>query len=187
MLFGCITRLDPRNDPRIRWGSSSLKGKAQFGVVEPIEKAQSLLRCMQQKINNGITVTAAADCIPPNWPVSFYLSPWKNAPSGDAASPQNSDCLSEFWAFFWEIRLSMLFWVAGRYFLRRLVACIWYMISWYTKLKLNTSDLLCVTDLSQETAINANDIVSTLQALGMLKYWKGKHLVLKKQVLITLY
>ena len=37
-------------------------------------------------------------------------------------------------------------------------------------------------DLSQETAINANDIVSTLQALGMLKYWKGKHLVLKKQV-----
>jgi len=42
--------------------------------------------------------------------------------------------------------------------------------------------LLLWTDLSQETAINANDIVSTLQALGMLKYWKGKHLVLKKQV-----
>lgn len=39
-------------------------------------------------------------------------------------------------------------------------------------------------DVSQETAINANDIVSTLQALGMLKYWKGKHLVLKKQVFI---
>lgn len=38
------------------------------------------------------------------------------------------------------------------------------------------------TDLSQETAINAYDIVSTLQALGMLKYWKGKHLVLLKQV-----
>lgn len=37
-------------------------------------------------------------------------------------------------------------------------------------------------DVSQETAINANDIVSTLQALGMLKYWKGKHLVLKRQV-----
>ena len=30
--------------------------------------------------------------------------------------------------------------------------------------------------------MNANDIVSTLQALGILKYWKGKHLVLKKQV-----
>ena len=37
-------------------------------------------------------------------------------------------------------------------------------------------------DVSQETAINANDIVSTLQSLGMLKYWKGKHLVLKRQV-----
>lgn len=42
-------------------------------------------------------------------------------------------------------------------------------------------------DLSQETAINANDIVSTLQALGMLKYWKGKHLVLKKQVFLIVY
>ena len=41
-------------------------------------------------------------------------------------------------------------------------------------------------DVSQETAINANDIVSTLQALGMLKYWKGKHLVLKRQVCITI-
>ena len=38
------------------------------------------------------------------------------------------------------------------------------------------------SDLSQETAINANDVVSTLQSLGMLKYWKGKHLVLKRQV-----
>ena len=45
--------------------------------------------------------------------------------------------------------------------------------------------LLCFfTDVSNETAINANDIVSTLQALGMLKYWKGKHLVLKRQVMI---
>lgn len=43
---------------------------------------------------------------------------------------------------------------------------------------------ICIKDVSQETAINANDIVSTLQALGMLKYWKGKHLVLKKQDLI---
>ena len=41
-------------------------------------------------------------------------------------------------------------------------------------------------DLSQETAVNANDIVSTLQSLGMLKYWKGKHLVLKRQVSLTL-
>ena len=30
-------------------------------------------------------------------------------------------------------------------------------------------------------AINSYDIVSTLQALGMMKYWKGKHIILKKQ------
>lgn len=34
----------------------------------------------------------------------------------------------------------------------------------------------------QEMAINSYDIVSTLQALGMMKYWKGKHIILKKQV-----
>lgn len=36
--------------------------------------------------------------------------------------------------------------------------------------------------LPQEMAIYSYDIVSTLQALGMMKYWKGKHIVLKKQV-----
>lgn len=36
--------------------------------------------------------------------------------------------------------------------------------------------------MSQEMAINAYDIVSTLQALGMMKYWKGKHIILKRQV-----
>lgn len=35
-------------------------------------------------------------------------------------------------------------------------------------------------------AINSYDIVSTLQALGMMKYWKGKHIILKKQVSTTL-
>lgn len=41
---------------------------------------------------------------------------------------------------------------------------------------------LYVSDMSQEMAINAYDIVSTLQALGMMKYWKGKHIILKRQV-----
>lgn len=40
---------------------------------------------------------------------------------------------------------------------------------------------ISIRDLSHETAINAYDIVSTLQALSMLKYWKGKHVVLKKK------
>lgn len=41
---------------------------------------------------------------------------------------------------------------------------------------------LCCAEISQETAVNPVDIVSTLQSLQMLKYWKGKHLVLKRQV-----
>lgn len=43
-----------------------------------------------------------------------------------------------------------------------------------------------VSEISQETAVNPVDIVSTLQALQMLKYWKGKHLVLKRQVKCSL-
>lgn len=41
---------------------------------------------------------------------------------------------------------------------------------------------ISIKDLSQETAVSAYDIVSTLQSLGMLKYWKGKHLVLRNYV-----
>lgn len=40
----------------------------------------------------------------------------------------------------------------------------------------------CFSDISKEMAIDSYDIVSTLQALGMMKYWKGKHIILKKQV-----
>jgi len=43
---------------------------------------------------------------------------------------------------------------------------------------------ISIKDLSTDTAINPNDIVSTFQALGMLKYWKGRHLVLKRQDLL---
>ncbi|XP_062504259.1 histone acetyltransferase KAT7-like [Corticium candelabrum] len=38
---------------------------------------------------------------------------------------------------------------------------------------------ISVKDLSSETAICQYDIISTLQSLGMLKYWKGKHIVLR--------
>ena len=34
------------------------------------------------------------------------------------------------------------------------------------------------TDISQQTGINPADLVSTLQLMGILKYWKGKHLIL---------
>ncbi|KAI5751383.1 hypothetical protein M8J77_006975 [Diaphorina citri] len=46
---------------------------------------------------------------------------------------------------------------------------------------------ISIKDMSQEMAINAYDIVSTLQALGMMKYWKGKHIILKRQVLYHRY
>lgn len=44
---------------------------------------------------------------------------------------------------------------------------------------------ISIKDISQETAITTQDIVSTLQALGLLKYWKGKHIVLKDHEVIT--
>ncbi|XP_057336051.1 histone acetyltransferase KAT7 isoform X2 [Microplitis mediator] len=46
---------------------------------------------------------------------------------------------------------------------------------------------LSVKDISREMAIDSYDIVSTLQALGMMKYWKGKHIILKKQDVIDDY
>lgn len=33
--------------------------------------------------------------------------------------------------------------------------------------------------MSQQTGINSNDIVSTLQLMELLKYWKGKHIILQ--------
>lgn len=46
---------------------------------------------------------------------------------------------------------------------------------------------LSVKDISKEMAIDSYDIVSTLQALGMMKYWKGKHIILKKQDVVDDY
>ena len=40
---------------------------------------------------------------------------------------------------------------------------------------------VCVLEMSQETGLNSDDIVSTLQFYSMLKYWKGKHIVLKRK------
>ncbi|KAH8321198.1 hypothetical protein KR059_001755 [Drosophila kikkawai] len=50
-----------------------------------------------------------------------------------------------------------------------------------------SGNTLCIKDVSQEMAIYSYDIVSTLQALGMMKYWKGKHIVLKKQDVLDEY
>lgn len=45
--------------------------------------------------------------------------------------------------------------------------------------------LLISVDLSHETSIHANDLISTLQSLSMLKYWKGKHVILRNEVSLT--
>ncbi|CAG7819322.1 unnamed protein product [Allacma fusca] len=57
--------------------------------------------------------------------------------------------------------------------LRRLCAC--------------ASREMNVKDLSMELGVTSADLISTLQFLGMLKYWKGKHLVLKKQDVLEEY
>ncbi|UYV82986.1 KAT7 [Cordylochernes scorpioides] len=46
---------------------------------------------------------------------------------------------------------------------------------------------IVIKDLSQETGILAYDIVSTLQSMQLLKYWKGKHLIIKKKEAIEDY
>ena len=38
-----------------------------------------------------------------------------------------------------------------------------------------------------EMGINPYDIVSTLQSLGMIKYWKGQHIILRKEDMIGTY
>ena len=40
---------------------------------------------------------------------------------------------------------------------------------------------LCA-DMSQESGITQDDLVSTLQYYSLVKYWKGKHIVLKNKV-----
>lgn len=44
-----------------------------------------------------------------------------------------------------------------------------------------------IKSFSEEMGINSCDIVSTLQYLGMIKYWKGQHVILKKEDLIDTY
>ena len=41
--------------------------------------------------------------------------------------------------------------------------------------------------ISEEMGIQTYDIVSTLQYLGMIKYWRGKHVILKKEDIIEDY
>jgi histone acetyltransferase MYST2 len=46
---------------------------------------------------------------------------------------------------------------------------------------------ISIKAFSEEMGINPNDIISTLQYMGMIKYWKGQHLILKREDLINDY
>jgi len=46
---------------------------------------------------------------------------------------------------------------------------------------------ISVKAISEEMGIQAYDIVSTLQYLGMIKYWRGKHVILRKEDVIADY
>jgi len=43
-----------------------------------------------KKISNGISATAAADCIAPDWPISQQPFPHEKSTPSDATSHQNS-------------------------------------------------------------------------------------------------
>jgi hypothetical protein len=44
-----------------------------------------------------------------------------------------------------------------------------------------------VNYLNLFSGIQSYDIISTLQFLGMIKYWRGKHIILKKEDVINDY
>jgi len=46
---------------------------------------------------------------------------------------------------------------------------------------------ISIKSMAEEMGIHSYDIVSTLQYLGMIKYWKGKHVILKKEDIISDY
>ena len=54
------------------------------------------------------------------------------------------------------------------------------------KLAENIDNLeVSIKDLSNETGILTNDIISTFQYIGLIKYWKGKHVIIKNKVSLT--
>lgn len=48
----------------------------------------------------------------------------------------------------------------------------------------NNEGALSVRDISEMTAIKTEDIISTLQSLNLIKYWKGQHIISVSQKLI---
>ncbi|CAF0726498.1 unnamed protein product [Brachionus calyciflorus] len=64
-----------------------------------------------------------------------------------------------------------------------------YRSYWKSKILLYLSKHLddqeiCVKEITAESGILTNDLISTLQYIGLIKYWKGKHVILKDLELI---
>jgi histone acetyltransferase MYST1 len=51
----------------------------------------------------------------------------------------------------------------------------------------DTSQDISIKDMSVQTGIKSEDIISTLQSLDMIKVWKGQHVVFVKQEIINAY
>jgi histone acetyltransferase MYST1 len=51
----------------------------------------------------------------------------------------------------------------------------------------NPSQDISIKDISMQTGIKTEDIISTLQSLDMIKCWKGQHVVFVKQGIISDY
>jgi hypothetical protein len=65
-----------------------------------------------------------------------------------------------------------------------------YRSYWKTKLLTHLAEHLSdpeisIKDMSLESGILSNDIISTFQYMGLVKYWKGKHVILKDVVSIS--
>ena len=50
-----------------------------------------------------------------------------------------------------------------------------------------TAKELSVKAFAEERGINPSDIISTLQSLSMIKYWRGQHVILRREDLISEY
>lgn len=51
----------------------------------------------------------------------------------------------------------------------------------------DTSTEITLKDMTNQTGIKTEDIISTLQSLDMIKVWKGQHVVYVKQEIIEAY
>jgi histone acetyltransferase MYST1 len=51
----------------------------------------------------------------------------------------------------------------------------------------DTSQDISIKDMSVQTGIKTEDIISTLQSLDMIKVWKGQHVAFVKQEIINAY